>query len=305
MGRSQKFHLRGGLGNQMFIYAAGMWFSHFHAKKVKFEGRHLSLEKPHGGFVGDLNVSLPVSKASHCASLEYVRPRLIDIMNRLFLRYIPQKMAQNIGEAGVQEYSNGYDRRLALKTHPKVINGYFQTYRWASQVITELRNEFRLVSESQWLIEEKQRAMNTAFLAIHVRRGDYDNLRDTFGVLSADYYLAALQQLECLGKAWDEVWVFSDDIEAAKTVLAPVLGDYFVRFVLPPPEAGSGPFESIKLFGFARFAIIANSTFSWWASFLSTSVEIVVAPNKWFRTLSDPTDLVPPHWRLAKSFWED
>jgi len=305
VGKSQKFQLRGGLGNQMFIYAAGRWFGHFHGKKVRLEGRLLSLEKPHGGFIGDLKLSLPVSSATDCAVFEYLRPRLIDITTRSLRRITPQRFSRRMLEGEVEEYSNGYDSRLEQKKHPKIISGYFQTYRWASQVIGELRAEFQLASESQWLIEEKERAIKTNFLAIHVRRGDYEKSRDTFGVLSTEYYLAALEQVRILGKGWDEIWVFSDDIQTARTVLAPILGTNKVRFVQPPEEGEGGPFESLELFGFARYGIIANSTFSWWASFLSTSMEVVVAPNKWFRGLSDPKDLVPPHWRLAKSFWED
>ena len=305
MGRSQKFQLRGGLGNQMFIYAAGRWFFHFHGRKVKFEGRLLSLEKPHGGFIGDLKLSLPVSRATDCTVFEYLRPRLIDIIRRSLQQITPRRLSRRMLEGEALEYSIGYDSRLEQKEHPKIINGYFQTYRWASHVITELRAEFRPMAESQWLVEERDRAIKTRFLAIHVRRGDYEKSRDTFGVLSADYYLAAIEQLKSLGKRWDEVWVFSDDIEAARTVLAPILGMYKVRFVHPPTEGGGGPIESIELFGFARFAIIANSTFSWWACFLSTSLEIVVAPNKWFRALTDPEDLIPPQWLLAKSSWGD
>lgn len=305
MSRIQKFQLRGGLGNQMFIYAAGTWFSHFHRKKVKFEGRLLSLERPHGGFIGDLRLSLPVSRATECAFFEYLRPRLIDLFRKLLLPIIPKKLIEKHATGGLQEYSIGYDARLEQLTHPKMINGYFQTYRWASQVIAELRSEFRLTSESPWLINEKERAIKTNFLAIHVRRGDYEKARDTFGVLSTDYYLAALGQAGSQGKAWDEIWVFSDDIHAARAVLAPILNKYKVRFVQPPSEGGSGPFESMELFGLARLGIIANSTFSWWACFLSTSMETVVAPDKWFRGVSDPEGLIPPCWTLAKSFWED
>jgi hypothetical protein len=50
--------------------------------------------------------------------------------------------------------------------------------------------------------------------------------------------------------------------------------------------------------------VIANSTFSWWAAALNQNKGFVVAPDKWFRGLEDPKDLIPPDWILVKSQWE-
>ena len=43
--------------------------------------------------------------------------------------------------------------------------------------------------------------------------------------------------------------------------------------------------------------IIGNSTFSWWGSFLSHSINPpTIAPEPWFTGMNDPNELIPPEW---------
>ena len=43
--------------------------------------------------------------------------------------------------------------------------------------------------------------------------------------------------------------------------------------------------------------ILANSSFSWWAAYLSNNVnKLVVAPAKWFNVNIDTSDLIPKEW---------
>jgi hypothetical protein len=47
--------------------------------------------------------------------------------------------------------------------------------------------------------------------------------------------------------------------------------------------------------------IIANSSFSWWGAYLRKNQNApVYAPNKWFKGMDDPDQLLPPDWRIVQ-----
>jgi hypothetical protein len=145
----------------------------------------------------------------------------------------------------------------------------------------------RLKHTSGWLQKQLLIADEMRLVALHIRRGDYVKLSRSFGLLATDYYLGALKELKERGHSWDEIWVFSDDVAEARKLLKPLENDFRFRYVEPPK--GSNPLESLVLFGRAKFGIIANSTFSWWASWLSQNNKITIAPNNWFNYNSGNT----------------
>ena len=111
-------------------------------------------------------------------------------------------------------------------------------------------------------------------VAIHIRRTDYISDTNDFYNLGLDYYRSAL---ELANKPY--VVVFSDDINWCKQNIARNLYQYTnVYFV----DIGIQEFEFILMSMF-KHHIIANSTFSLWASFISPySDKIVIAPKNWY-----------------------
>jgi len=59
-------------------------------------------------------------------------------------------------------------------------------------------------------------------------------------------------------------------------------------------------YEDLHLMTLCKHHIIANSSFSWWAAWLSTNPrKIVIAPQKWFNNATRNTkDLIPQAWTL-------
>ena len=59
--------------------------------------------------------------------------------------------------------------------------------------------------------------------------------------------------------------------------------------------------EQMLLMSLCQHNIIANSTFSWWGAWLSSS-ELVVAPSGWFKGSNnqhlDTKDLIPENWMV-------
>ena len=56
-------------------------------------------------------------------------------------------------------------------------------------------------------------------------------------------------------------------------------------------------FEHMQLMSLCKHSVIANSSFSWWAAWLSRRNGLRVAPKRWFSNQSlDTKDIVPDWW---------
>lgn len=300
MRRRVKFELVGGIGNQLFIYAAGQWFARQFGWSVSYDARMLSIEKAHGGLITDLYITGPVATLKGRLTLG----RLIASLERVVrkqLNYLNERAFGGIFGQGIFIGGHDFKPDSIVTNGYKYVSAYFQTYRYSLEILSSLKFEYRLKFESTWLIEKRAIARKTAVLAIHIRRGDYVSLRESFGLLSAEYYRNAIEALRNRGFHWDEVWIFSDDIEGARDLISTVVSHENVSYIEPPE--GTNPIESLMLFSESSVAIIANSTFSWWASFLSTSTKAVVAPSSWFRSSPGPQELIPESWLLIPSDW--
>lgn len=117
-------------------------------------------------------------------------------------------------------------------------------------------------------------------VAIHVRRGDYVNNPFYVDLFAEGYYERAMAEFPN-----KKFIVFSDDVEWCKK--QEIFKDAFVSNL---PE----------VFDFNDMAacsghIIANSSFSWWAAFISPYTEKVVAPKAWYTDGVGRTK-VPESW---------
>jgi hypothetical protein len=301
LGHNIVVQLSGGIGNQLFQYAAGKWLKRNREFNVTFEARLHSIEKAHGGFITDFALSEKVSTSRGTFSWNYLIASVKRIVRFRLLPFFPVGLRKRI-KGQTFKGSLGFDPELSKLSNQKIVFGYFQTFVYAQDILLELKREIRLKESSSWLQKQVDIASDKRLVAIHIRRGDYVKFSESFGLLGIEYYSEALNELRERGHSWDEIWVFSDDIGQAKNLLKPIEGTFQLKYVEPPE--GNNPLESLVLFGKAKFGVIANSTFSWWASFLSEDMEIVIAPDKWFRDKRDPDLLIPDSWVKARSFWE-
>ena len=136
-------------------------------------------------------------------------------------------------------------------------------------------------------------------MAIHLRRGDYVALKDSFGVLSNKFYLMAIDRLKEIMSP-SRIVIFSNDIDAANS-LAKEIGP--LASVFRPNSDISDAAILIELSGF-NYIVTANSSYSWWAATINKN-KTVVYPKPWFRSLEEPKDLIPPRWISSVASWID
>jgi len=164
------------------------------------------------------------------------------------------------------------------------LHGYFQSEKYFSHCEDLIRHHFDFKEEG---IKLKYYGCS-----IHIRRGDYVNLANYHTNLGPDYYADAIRDMEMNGVT--QFVVFSDDINWCKTFL----GDD-PKFVY---IEGQTPIQDLCLMSKCEHHIIANSSFSWWGSWLNPSKDkIVIAPKNWFgpsNKNADTSDLYCKGWKV-------
>jgi len=186
-----------------------------------------------------------------------------------------------------------YSPEFAAVTGTIGLDGYFQSERYFAGVRQALLQEFRPRAPLSRHNEQLAETIRTAAsVCLHVRRGDYVNDPRTsamHGVCSPAYYRRATATLR---ERHEDLryFVFSDDPAWCRENLS--LEDaVFVE------NNGAAPECDIFLMAQCRHHIIANSSFSWWGAWLAEAGGTVVAPQPWFsNTTLRADDLIPPGW---------
>lgn len=189
----------------------------------------------------------------------------------------------------------GYSKITRSKKLERVFNpflvGYFQSFVWPESVRIRLQS-LKLVDEGPRLQSLRLEAQLMAPTIIHIRRGDYEELEKTHGLPGENYYRAAMDIVD-KSYASHPIWVFSDDVNQARKILA-WLPKERVKYISDVDGQSASSLMAMRL-GCAY--IIANSTFSWWGAFLSECEDpLVVAPNPWFTGRKEPSLLIPSKW---------
>ena len=286
--------LQGGLGNQLFQYAAARALAHHHGTSVAFD---LSFfQNP-----GPDSVLTPRNFELGAFGITPVRPTLVASMALGLTKTPFKKTLQRLGRRvyPVTEYrepSFRYDPALFEATSANThLVGYFQSERYFKKIEETLRRELKFVDSPEIELTERIRANHS--VSLHIRRGDYVSSPTTgqfHGLCSINYYEKAAAYLaERFGDV--QFFVFSDDLDwARKNLLLP----YPVNFV--EGHTGAESYKDMQLMSRCRHHIIANSSFSWWGAWLNPAPDkVVIAPERWFADATaqaQTQDMIPEGW---------
>jgi hypothetical protein len=152
-----------------------------------------------------------------------------------------------------------------------IFEGYFQCEKYFEDYSEEVRKLFDIYPENK---EFKNSKEDKYSIAIHIRRGDYLKYPEFHYILQKDYYDKARKIIEIKIKPYNYVY-FSEDTEWVKETFKDDIGesDKIISRL--------SDIEEFQLMMNCDGFIIANSSFSWWASWFSKS-DIIVAPKNWF-----------------------
>jgi len=284
--------LQGGLGNQLFILTAGMIFALKRKRNLIVDTSLMPL-----GFTDrDIeigNINFPIS-VRFTEGLSRSESRvLIQVLNRVFkIKWLARLLGVFVAE------DVGFNLLPTSKFGIRSLHGYFQSYLYFQELHELLPNWDPLKGHnfSANYTSTLNELLELNPIVLHVRLGDYKQHSNSFGLLSEKYYFDAVLRLKELG-IQGPIWLISDDPLSAVKKLQSI---GISRFEFPELN----PLEVLSLMSNAKALVISNSSFSWWAGSLADQKTIIICPEKWFKTLSDPTRICHPNWIRVSSSWE-
>ena len=284
--------LAGGLGNQMFQYAAGRALSLRYDTRLKLDRSFLDADA-RGKYTKrtyELNV---FALDAEFASAEETRPVKRKGDSRLS-RVLHRQFPFLFSSLYIAENTHQYMPRFWKYGPNAYLHGFWQSEKYFRPYRDAIRKDFTFREQAKGRNAEMLDLIRkTHSVSVHIRRGDYvndANVNAYHGLAGIAYYEAAVREIEKIAGA-PELFVFSDDIEWCRQHL--LLG-YPTHFM--DHNNGSTAFEDMRLMSECRHNIIANSSFSWWAAWLNANPnKIVTAPRQWFRNEANP-DIYPADW---------
>lgn len=288
--------LKGGLGNQLFQYAAGRRLAQVHGAELFLDisGLAESVRIERNFELHPFNIVARIADSEVLSRIPASRQRG---MWARFADMVLGKMPSSSLRV-VKEKHFHFDPDI-LKLHGDIyLAGHWQSERYFTDVADLIRREFTVaVPPDGKNLEMLNMIAACEAVSLHVRRGDYvtdPEVLAMHGTCSVGYYEKAVSYI---AKRVEHpvFFIFSDEPE---WVRKSIKLDHPMHIV--EHNGAERGYEDMRLMSLCRHHIIANSSFSWWGAWLNARQDkIVIAPKRWFNDYhADTSDLCPDSWVL-------
>lgn len=276
--------IRGGLGNQMFEYAAARNYQLMY-------GDELVLNR----------VSYQNDKFGRCYSLHYLniapsikvyeKKNIILLLFAIMSKFFPD-MALHFGLKLGYFVWNGkkYFKPPMINKRKKYLYSYFQSEGYFIENRDLIKEELKVADKYCTGNKELLEFIKTSnSVCVHIRRGDY--VTGNLLICSLEYYEKGIRYLnETINEP--EFFVFSDDIQWVKNH---VMKSDTIHYI----DNVQHDYEELQLMYSCKHFIISNSSFSWWAQYLSDYTEkVVIAPAMWMPDDTEKRALYMENWMI-------
>lgn len=287
----------GGLGNQLFCYAA--------ARRMALVNNAELVIDDVSGFERDHtyqrryqldHFNIPCRKATAYERLEPLS-RVRRALKRKWNQRLPFAQRAYIQQQGIY-----FDPHL-LRVEPQgtvYLDGYWQSEDYFKDVEALIRHDLQIKPPTDAAnLTMAAQIRNSTAVAVHVRFFDEPQAP---GINNApdDYYTRAVEKMDGLAPG-AHCFVFSDKPEAARARIP--LQDARVTLV-SQNRGDDGAYADLWLMTQCQHFIIANSTFSWWGAWLAEHAgKQIIAPAlvlngaKRITSWNFPGQ-IPKHWIL-------
>ncbi len=286
--------LIGGLGNQLFQYAAGTALANYHKTELYLDLSYLNADT-NGAYtkrkfeLDKFNIQSKIADAGILRNFNFNENK-VSVKLKKLLPGLFSKMIFN-------EHQFNFHSNFLKFPATTYLNGYWQSEKYFNSFRGKLLSEIMLrspFSEGAVAIAKNIQCANS--VSLHVRRGDFVSLKSAnhfHGHLELDYYKLAFEKISSKIKN-PTFFVFSDDMDWCKANFDFISSKEFID----GESNGITTHEELILMSYCKHNIIANSSFSWWGAWLNQNAnKVVIAPQNWFADKKINTnDLIPSSW---------
>lgn len=282
--------IKGGLGNQLFQYAAAYSLAKRLGQKLVLDSSFFPRQTLRGFKLGQIKVSYGEIAKAQTPIIEMYKNKYINLALR---------------EANIHVLPSGKNAKYLLETRSDIVpeffeidvsniymDGYYQSEKYFKEYKEDLSEQFTPNYPSE---EEYENVLtkiaNCEAVAVHVRRGDFlraqNDSNPNHYLLGEQYYHNALKYVN--EKLQDPMFFwFSDDIDWVKYNFGVQENFRFVSL-----HTKYADIDEMMLMKNCKHIIAANSTFSWWASWLNEHEDTMhICPAKRYGNLH----MIPDGW---------
>ena len=268
----------GGLGNQLYFYSMGYALAKRTDQKLRFDisnygkGNKLVKERPFK--LNELCI----------ANTDFFEAP----MKKGFLNKVYRKLRIGLSVPVFQNGSIDPYEFIKKPMRNSYWNNFWVKYTFFDEYRNELSKQFQVKKElgdqAKKYIAEIERADS---VMVHIRRGDYVSVNHS--VLSMSYYEEAMRLLHTEVED-PQFYFFSDDLQWVKKKFGDKDNYHYV-------DKLDDDLEEFAIMSHASNAILANSTFSWWATYINDHNKdgIVICPK------GGTDEVYPAGWRSLEA----
>ena len=294
--------MSGRLGNQLFMYAAAEALRQKRGRKEKILINDYDVNST-GWMTNQLKeYDLPnveYESSDYHMKIKKLVPQMLIlrgymdiVLPRKYLQKyeIEKKMQPFFNLFGLMLCQNGYIKQKEMSFCEDIILlGYFQSEKYFHEIRSDLLNRFDLSKKlKHYPLIDKICSKNSVCITVKVESNAGNK---NYGVCGRDYWIKAINYVT--KKVVDPVFFLcSDDVDY---VIKNELFDLSRYEVICQPQGYSAN-DTLYVMSLCKHFIISNSSYSWWAQYLSTNQEkIVIAPSRWM-AIDMPVDIYQSEW---------
>jgi hypothetical protein len=265
--------LQGGLGNQIFQWAAGKSLSLDFKIPCYFDDEFYFKNS------SDTKRTLDITKMPNVDELS-----MVGVVGTKHFFLIKDNFHHDSFLNKIRFVQN------SNKTGNIFLDGYWQSEKYflknKNQILQELQPDILInqkINDSYSFFEQEKT------ISLHIRRTDYLTSGGFHPAMPKEYYDQAIET--CNAQNYDvKKVVFSDDIKWCKENLKYENVIYI---------EGNSNVMDLYIMSKCNDNVIANSSFSWWGAYLNSNQnKKVIAPKIWFgsHTNMNTNDIIPNEW---------